>query len=32
MRCYAFAPGRNLTNQNYFNQILLQASPGYPSS
>jgi iron complex outermembrane receptor protein len=29
---YAFASGRNLTNETYFNQILLQASPGYPST
>jgi iron complex outermembrane receptor protein len=29
---YAFASGRNLTNQDYFNQILVQASPGYPST
>lgn len=29
---YVFASGRNLTNAKYFNQILLQASPGYPDT
>jgi len=29
---YAFASGRNLTNQDYFNQVFLQASPGYPAT
>ena len=29
---YAFASGRNLTDEDYFNQILLQASPGYPDT
>lgn len=27
---YAFAAGRNLTNEQYFNQVFLQSSPGYP--
>lgn len=31
-RWYVFASGRNLTNAEYFNQILLQASPGYPDT
>lgn len=29
---YAFASGRNLGNEDYFNQVFLQASPGYPDS
>ena len=29
---YAFASARNLTDEDYFNQILLQASPGYPDT
>ena len=29
---YAFASGRNLANQDYFNQIFLQSSPGYPDT
>jgi iron complex outermembrane recepter protein len=28
---YAFASGRNLTNADYFTQVLLQSSPGYPA-
>jgi iron complex outermembrane receptor protein len=27
-----FASGRNLTAEDYFNQILLQSSPGYPDT
>jgi hypothetical protein len=29
---YVFASGRNLTNQDYFNAIFLQSSPGYPDT
>lgn len=29
---YAFASGRNLTNEDYFNQVFLQSSPGYPDT
>lgn len=29
---YIFASGRNLTNQDYFNQVFLQSSPGYPDT
>lgn len=29
---YAFASGRNLTDEDYFNQVLIQASPGYPDT
>jgi iron complex outermembrane recepter protein len=29
---YVFASGRNLTNENYFNQVFLQSSPGYPDT
>ena len=31
-RWYAFASGRNLTNEYYFHQILFQSSPGYPDT
>ncbi|MEJ2258009.1 MAG: TonB-dependent receptor, partial [Woeseiaceae bacterium] len=27
---YVFASGRNLANADYYNQVFLQASPGYP--
>lgn len=27
---YAFASGRNLTNEPYFTQMLIQSNPGYP--
>ncbi len=29
---YAFVSGRNLGDENYFNQVFLQASPGYPDT
>lgn len=29
---YVFASGRNLTDQDYFNQVFLQSSPGYPDT
>jgi iron complex outermembrane receptor protein len=29
---YVFASGRNLTDEDYFNQIFLQSSPGYPTT
>jgi outer membrane receptor protein involved in Fe transport len=29
---YVFATGRNLTDQQYFNQILIQSAPGYPAN
>jgi iron complex outermembrane receptor protein len=29
---YAFATGRNLTDQDYFHQVFIQASPGYPDT
>ena len=29
---YAFASGRNLGDEDYFNQVFLQASPGYPDT
>ena len=29
---YAFAAGRNLTDENYFNQVFFQSSPGYPDT
>ena len=29
-RWYAFASGRNLGGEDYFNQVFLQSSPGYP--
>jgi iron complex outermembrane recepter protein len=31
-RWYAFASGRNLTREDYFNQVFLQSSPGYPDT
>jgi len=31
-RWYAFASGRNLGNEDYFNQVFLQSSPGYPDT
>jgi iron complex outermembrane receptor protein len=31
-RWYAFASGRNLTKEDYFNQVFLQSSPGYPDT
>lgn len=27
---YAFATGRNLTDEDYYHQVLLQSTPGYP--
>jgi len=29
---YAFAAGRNLGDTDYFNQVFIQASPGYPAT
>jgi iron complex outermembrane receptor protein len=29
---YVFASGRNLTDQDYFNQVFIQSSPGYPDT
>lgn len=29
---YVFASGRNLADQDYFNQALIQSSPGYPDT
>ena len=29
---HVFASGRNLTDQDYFNQVFLQSSPGYPDT
>jgi iron complex outermembrane recepter protein len=29
---YAFASGRNLTNEDYFHSVFLQSSPGYPDT
>jgi len=29
---YLFAAGRNLTNEDYFHQVFLQSSPGYPDT
>ena len=29
---YAFLSGRNLTNEDYYNQVFIQASPGYPDT
>jgi len=29
---YAFASGRNLTNEDYFTQVFIQSSPGYPDT
>ena len=31
-RWYVFASGRNLGSTDYFNQVLLQSSPGYPDT
>jgi iron complex outermembrane receptor protein len=31
-RWYAFASARNLTNEDYFNQVFIQSSPGYPDT
>jgi iron complex outermembrane receptor protein len=31
-RWYVFASGHNLANQDYFNQALIQSSPGYPDT
>lgn len=31
-RWYAFASARNLTDEDYFNQVFLQSSPGYPDT
>ena len=31
-RWYAFASGRNLTDEDYFTQVFIQASPGYPDT
>jgi iron complex outermembrane receptor protein len=31
-RWYVFASGRNLTGEDYFNQVFLQSSPGYPDT
>jgi iron complex outermembrane recepter protein len=29
---YVFASGRNLTDEDYFHQVFLQSSPGYPAT
>ena len=29
---YAFASGHNLTDEDYFNQVFFQSSPGYPDT
>lgn len=29
---YLFASGRNLTDEDYFNQVFFQSSPGYPDT
>ena len=29
---YLFASGRNLTDEDYFNHVFLQSSPGYPDT
>ena len=29
---YLFASGRNLGNADYFDQVFLQSSPGYPDT
>ena len=29
---YLFASGRNLTAEDYFNQVFFQSSPGYPDT
>lgn len=31
-RWYVFASGRNLGDEDYFNQVFLQSSPGYPDT
>jgi iron complex outermembrane receptor protein len=31
-RWYVFASGRNLTDEDYFHQVFLQSSPGYPDT
>jgi iron complex outermembrane receptor protein len=31
-RWYVFASGKNLTGEDYFNQVFLQSSPGYPAT
>ncbi len=31
-RWYAFASGRNLTSEDYFQQVFVQSSPGYPDT
>jgi iron complex outermembrane receptor protein len=31
-RWYVFASGRNLTDENYFQQVFVQSSPGYPDT
>lgn len=29
---YAFATGRNLTDEDYFHQVFIQSAPGYPDT
>jgi len=29
---YVFAAGRNLTDEDYFHQVYIQAAPGYPDT
>lgn len=29
---YVFASGRNLADEDYFNQVFIQSSPGYPDT
>lgn len=31
-RWYLFASGRNLTDEDYFTQVFIQSSPGYPTT
>ena len=31
-RWYVFASGRNLTDEDYYTQVFIQASPGYPDT
>jgi iron complex outermembrane receptor protein len=31
-RWYLFVSGRNLTDEDYYNQVFIQASPGYPDT
>jgi iron complex outermembrane receptor protein len=31
-RWYAFASGRNLTDEDYYTQVFIQASPGFPDT